>query len=227
MTYDGLALFRDITDSEVEAMIRCFRMYRGQYGPGASIRTYGEQGGEVGVILRGAAAVVRFDHAGNRTILERLVTGSVFGEVLAFTPALGDCLEVVSDGSSEVLFMSYDHMMKRCEKACSYHSKLVQNMFRLVTEQTRRLSLRVEILSRRSIRDKLLCYFRICCLEAGGPAFTLPFSLSALADYISADRSAMMRELGRMRQEGLVAVDGRRVTVADAPLPGEDPVRRV
>ena len=65
----------------------------------------------------------------------------------------------------------------------------------------------------RSIRDKLQCYFQIRRLETGSDSFTLPFTLSALADYISTDRSAMMRELKRMREEGLVDMEGRRVTL--------------
>ena len=212
MEYSRLALFQDIADSEVEAMIHCFRMRRAGFESGQTICTYGESGGEVGVLLRGQAALVRFDYAGTRTILEQMEAGSVFGEVLAFTPELGDCMEVVSCGSSEVLFMEYGHLMKRCERACAHHSKLVQNMFRLVAEHARRLSRRVEVLSRRSIREKLQCYFRICRLEAGTEVFTLPFTFSALADYISTDRSAMMRELKKMKEEGLVRVDGRSVT---------------
>lgn len=211
MEYSALSIFHDITNAEVDAMIQCFRMRRGEFAPGQTICVYGESGGEVGVLLRGEAELVRFDYAGTRTILERLETGGVFGEALAFTPTLGDCVEVVSAAGSEVLFMEYSHIMKRCEKACAHHSKLVQNMFRLVTEQTRRLSRRVEVLSRRSIREKLQCYFRICRLEAGSDDFTLPFTLSALADYISTDRSAMMRELKKMRTEGEVVINGRRV----------------
>ena len=99
------------------------------------------------------------------------------------------------------------------EKACRHHSLLVENLFRLMAEQARRLSRRVEVLSQRSIRDKLLCYFRILGLESGAETFTLPFSLSTLADYISTDRSAMMRELKKMRQDGVVAIDGRRVSL--------------
>lgn len=217
MEYGKLAIFRDIADRDVESMIRCFRMRRGRYAPGASICTYSGDGDEVGVLLRGAAEVVRFDDAGGRTILERLEAGGVFGEALAFTPDLGDCVEVVSNSDSEVLYMEYGHVMKRCEKACPYHSQLVQNMFGLVAEQTKLLSRRVEVLSRRSIREKLLCWFRLCCLDAGGDTFTLPFTLSALADYISADRSAMMRELRNMRRDGLIAMDGRRVTVLTPP----------
>ena len=213
MEYGSLALFYDITDQEVEAMIQCFRMRRCRFHPGQIICTYGESAGEVGVLVSGEAELVRLDYAGNRTILERLETGGVFGESLAFTPTLADCVEVVSAAGSEVLFMEYSHIMKRCENACAHHSKLVQNMFRLVAEQTRRLSQRVEVLSRRSIRDKLMCWFQLRRLAAGADSFTLPFTLSALADYISADRSAMMRELKRMKEEGLVEMDGRRVTL--------------
>ena len=214
MDYGGLAIFHDISNREVEAMIQCFQMRRGRFDSGRTIRAYGGGQGEVGVVLQGAAVLVRLDYAGTRTILERLEPGGVFGEALAFTPSLGDCVEVVSDGGTEVLFMEYSHIMKRCEKACSHHSKLVQNMFQLVAGQTQRLSRRVEVLSRRSIRDKLLCYFSICAQDAKSDTFTLPFTLSALADYISTDRSAMMRELKKMREQGVVLVDGRKVTLA-------------
>ena len=218
MEYSALSIFHDITNAEVDAMIQCFRMRRGEFAPGQTICVYGESGGVVGVLRRGEAELGRFDDAGTRTILERLETGGVFGEALAFTPTLGDCVEVVSDRNSEVLFMEYEHIMKRCERACTHHSKLVRNMFRLVADQTRRLSRRVEVLSRRSIRDKLQCYFRIRSLDAGGDTFALPFTLSALADYISTDRSAMMRELKKMKEEGLLRVDGRQVTLLE-PFP--------
>ncbi len=215
MNYGELEIFHDISNDEVEAMIHCFRMRRARFEAGRTICVYGECRGEVGVLLRGRAELVRFDQEGNRTILEQLEGGGVFGEELTFIPALGDCVEVVGSEECEVLFMEYAHIMKRCEKACAHHSKLVRNMFRLVTEQVRRLSRRVEVLSRRSIREKLLCCFRLCRLEAGTDTFQLPFTLSALADYISTDRSAMMRELKKMREEGLVVMDGRRVTLRE------------
>lgn len=212
--YTRFAIFRDISNSEVEAMILCFRMRRARFAPGATIRVYGGSR-DVGVVVRGAAELVRFDSAGTRTILERMETGGIFGELLAFTAELGDSLEVISAGECEVLFMDYAHIMKRCEKACRYHSRLVENLFRLVAQQARRLSRRVEVLSQRSIRDKLRCYFRILCLEYGTQTVTLPFSLSTLADYISTDRSAMMRELKRMRQDGIVSMEGRRVMLLE------------
>lgn len=213
MEYSQFEIFRDIADSEVEAMIHCFRMRHCRFRPGETVCVYGRGAGEVGVMVSGSAELVRFDFAGTRTILERLETGSVFGEILAFTADFGDCVEVTTAAGCEVLFMEYAHIMKRCEKACLHHSKLVQNMFRLVSGQTQRLSRRVEVLSRRSIRDKLQCYFHILRTEKGTDRFELPFTLSALADYISTDRSAMMRELKKMKEEGLLSLEGRTVTL--------------
>lgn len=147
-----------------------------------------------------------------RTILEHLERESVFGEMLMFDNIAGDSLTVVCEKDCRVWFIPADHLVHPCENACAHHSQMIQNMFRLVAEKASALSERVEVLSRRSIRDKLLCYFAIQAGRCGG-CFTIPFSLSTLADYISADRSAMMRELKKMREAGLVEVHGRQVCV--------------
>ena len=86
MDYTRFEIFQDISNSEVEAMINCFRMRRVRYGPGETIRVYGGSQ-DVGIVVRGEAELVRFDCAGTRTILERMETGGVFGELLAFTAA--------------------------------------------------------------------------------------------------------------------------------------------
>ena len=116
-----------------------------------------------------------------------------------------------------VIFLEKNSSSKaRCEKACDHHSRMVENMFRLVAEKATTLSERVEILSRRNIREKLMSYFTMQAAHCGENRFLLPFSLSALADYISTDRSAMMRELKKMREEGLVEVNGRQVIIHEA-----------
>ena len=63
------------------------------------------------------------------------------------------------------------------------------------------------------IREKLLCYFEQLARREKSETVTLPFSLSALAEYISADRSAMMRELKKLKEEGVVQTENRRVTI--------------
>ena len=195
-------------------MLPCFQAVGRSYQADELIYDFADaQQDDVGVIERGAAALIRIDEEGVATVMEELGPGGVFGRNLAFAGSAGDSLEVVCRTPCEVLFIDYPHILRRCESACAYHSTLVQNMLRLMADKAQALSERIDVLSRRSIREKLLCYFRQLAARAGGSSFTLPFSLSVLADYIATDRSAMMRELKRLREEGVVCSEGRRFTL--------------
>ena len=203
-------LFQDIGYDNYRQMLACFQAVEKSYGSEEVIYDFSDPSGSVGVVERGTASLIRIDEEGVATVLEELGTGGVFGKSLAFSTSGRDSLEVVCRTACDVVFIDYPHILKRCERACTHHSLLVQNMLRLISDKAQALSERVDVLSRRSIREKLLCYFAI---QAEEGQFTLPFTLSALADYIGSDRSAMMRELRKLRQEGLIQVDGRRITV--------------
>lgn len=206
-------LFRGISEESQQAMRTCFDMREVSFRADEVVYDFGAGRNMVGVLAEGAAVIERIDQQGNRTILERLESGGVFGEMLMFENVAGDSITVIAEEPCRVWFMQDEHMTRRCEKACAHHSRLVENMFHIMTEKAAALSERVEVLSRRSIREKLLCYFGLLAGQRQKPSFQLPFSLSALADYISADRSAMMRELKKMKDEHLVEVAGRQVTL--------------
>lgn len=207
-------LFQDISSEEYRRMMACFQAVERSYQADELIYDFSEAGrDDVGIVERGKAALIRIDEDGVATVLEELGPGGVFGRNLAFAGSLGDSLQVVCRAPCQVTFIDYPHILRRCENACSYHSALVQNMLRLMADKAQALSERIDVLSRRSIREKLLCYFRQLSSRSGGGSFTLPFSLSVLADYIATDRSAMMRELKRLREEGLVRSEGRRFTL--------------
>jgi len=199
-------LFEGITQEEVEQMLRCFCARTERCAAGDTVRAYRHSHGDVGILKSGALSIERIELDGGRTLLESLAPGGIFGEVLAFSSLARESMLVVARAPSEIVFIDYAHIIKRCEKACDHHSLLVRNILRLVADKTIRLS-------ERTIREKLLCYFSLSAAHAGGRAFLLPFSFSELADYICADRSAMMRELSRMRDAGLVQTEGRRIAL--------------
>jgi len=207
-------LFREISYDQYLLMLDCFRAVYKSYRPDDLIYDFAATSGDaVGIIERGSAALIRIDEDGVSTVLEELGPGGVFGRNLAFGAPGDDSLEVVCRSNCDVIFIDYVHILKRCERACTHHSVLVQNMLRLISDKAQKLSERVDVLSRRSIRDKLLRYFHQLAEKEGSETFTLPFSLSVLADYIATDRSAMMRELKRLREEGVICSDGRKITL--------------
>ena len=207
-------LFQDISYEDYRSLLTCFQAVQKAFRPDNLIYDFSAPNNDaVGIVERGGAALIRIDEEGVSTVMEELGPGGVFGRTLAFASSSGDSMEVVCRTPCDVLFIDYPHMLKRCEHACGHHSVLVQNMLRLMNDKAQALSQRVDVLSRRSIREKLLCYFRQLSKKAGSNTFVLPFSLSTLADYIATDRSAMMRELKRLREEGIVRSDGRQFTL--------------
>ena len=207
-------LFQDISYEEYCRMLDCFQAVQRSFRTDDLIYDFSsKESNVVGIIERGEASVIRIDKDGVSTVLEELSVGGVFGRTLAYAGSVRDSMEVVCRTPCDVLFIDYPHIFKRCEKACTHHSLLVQNMLRLMADKAQALSLRVDVLSRRSIREKLLCYFRQLSEQEGKQTFTLPFSLSTLADYIATDRSAMMRELKRLKEEGVIRSDGRKITL--------------
>lgn len=95
-------------------------------------------------------------------------------------------------------------MKHKCIPNCKFHQELVKNVYELVLNQFSILNNRIELLTQRSIKDKLLGYFSILSLENNNKTFALPISFTDLADYLSIDRSAMMRTIKSLQDEGII-----------------------
>ena len=204
-------LFEGIGEEDIRHMMECSGAKVKKFRTGEIICSFEGSADKVGVIICGEAELERVDYSGNRTVLEILQEGDVFGQTLAFGNLTGDMLDVVAKSCCNVVFIPADFVSSRCSNACFRHSLFVRNMLGIIAGKARSLSERIEVLSNRSIRDKLLCYFAINCAKSRSDKFTMPFSFTTLADYICCDRSAMMRELGQMKEEGLVSIDKREV----------------
>ena len=75
------------------------------------------------------------------------------------------------------------------------------------------LNTRIELLTKRSTRDKLITYFTSLSKKSFSKSFKLSLSLTDLADYLGVDRSAMMRELKLLKEDGFIQKDGNRITL--------------
>lgn len=205
-------IFDNIAESELDTMLECFHAKRKKFAAGSNLtaRTSGTQ--KLGVLLSGEADMVRFDYEGYRNIMEHLSAGDVFGEM--FTPSTeGDELAVVCERKCEVLFIDYEHIIKRCPNACASHSTVTSNLFRIMAEKLQNLRTHLEVLSQRTLRSKLLTYFRMLAKKEGNNSFTLPFTLADLSGYLFVDRSAMLREMKNLRDDKLLSSRGRKITL--------------
>ena len=204
------SIFEGIENIEIEKMLKCFEARKRIYKKDRTIVSNIINVKMVGIILSGTANMERYDYNGNRSIIEKLEKDSVFGEVFS---RLGSDISVVATSDCEILFIEYDHIINRCKNSCPYHNTLTNNMLKLLSKKIFELNQRVEILSKRTIRDKLLSYFELLASNNPKRSFTLPFTYTDLADYLSVDRSAMMREIKNLKEEGFIKTNARKITI--------------
>ena len=204
------SIFEGISEADIEKMLKCFEARKLTFKKDRTIVTNIINVKLIGIILSGTANMERYDYNGNRSIIEKLSPNSVFGEVFS---RLGSDISVIATSDCEVLFIEYEHIIKKCKKGCLYHNILTNNMLKLLSQKIVELNERVEILSKRSIRDKLLSYFELLASSNPKRSFLLPFTYTDLADYLSVDRSAMMREIKNLKEDGFIQKNGKKITI--------------
>lgn len=158
--------------------------------------------------------VVKLDYLGNRNILTELSTSEIFAETLACVGVKSSPVSVLSVTASEILFIDYSKIITACTSACVFHAKLIENMLRLIAAKNLLLNQKIELISKRTTREKLLTYFAFQAEKAGNKSFTIPFTRAETADFLCVDRSAMSRELCKLRDEGLLQFSKNSFTLA-------------
>lgn len=205
-----LTIFSNIENVDVERMLKCFDARKIEYKKDRTIISNVINASTVGIILSGTADMIRYDYNGSRTIIEKLEKDSVFGEVFSY---LGSDISVVATSDCEILFIEYNRLINRCKKNCVCHNVLTDNILKLLSKKIIELNGRLEVLSKRTIREKLLGYFNLMVKGKTNRYFYLPFSYTELADYLAIDRSAMMREIKNLKEDGIVTITGRKIVL--------------
>ncbi len=204
------SIFSGISEQEKNTIYSCFGAVKKTFEKGTTIARMSEKINRIGIIESGKAHIFCIDFDGRKCVMEHLEKGGVFGEIFSL-PMEQFAYYIEADSQCTVSYIEYSRIIHPCSNACTHHCNLLNNLFHMAAEKSRGLSLHINILSQRTTRQKLLTYFETQCIKTGTRDFVMPISFTALADYISSDRSAMMRELGKMKDEGLVSTKGRQI----------------
>lgn len=196
-------LFSGIEDAEIEAMTDCLGAEKREYGKDELVYRFGDTVESIGLVLTGKVYIVREDFWGNRNIVGMAGPGQTFAESYACTAApLG--VAVLAGEKTTVAFFRVRRVLTTCPNACAFHARLVRNLLSVLAEKNLAMNEKLTHVTQRTLREKLLSYLSSESARAGSARFDIPFNRQQLADYLSADRSALSAELSRMREEGVV-----------------------
>lgn len=194
----------------------CFCARETTYQNNETIMEYSSVMKKIGLMMEGQALLYCCDADGNEYIIDELKKDSVFGEPFLLS---GDSQHyyVRAQKMARVMFIDYEHVIKRCEQACAHHSQMVSNLLQLIAVQSRQQTERIYMLSRSSTRKKILSYLNALSAERHSRILTLPMSYTALAQYLSVDRSAMTRELKSLEEEEILEKKGKQIILLSPP----------
>ena len=200
-------LFAGVNEEEISTMLSCLDAKLGTYKKGEYVYRQGERINHITVLVDGSLHIQSDDYWGTRSIINRIDVGEMFGEAY-MSPESGALInDVVAIEDSTVIFFDVKRIITTCSSACRFHSMVVQNIFFAISEKNRKLVQKLGHMSKRTTREKLISYLSEEARKNSSNSFTIPFNRQQLADFLSIDRSAMSKELCKMRDEDLIEIE--------------------
>lgn len=211
-------LFTGASESEISAMLSCLQAKAVTYEKGEYVLRQGEHLSRIMILVEGALHIQREDYWGNRSIVNSIGIGEMFGEAYV-APDSGPLLnDVVAVQDSTVVFFDAGKTLTVCSSACKFHSMVVQHLFYAISDKNRKLVQKLGHMAKRSTREKLISYLSEEAGKHNSGTFTIPFNRQQLADFLAVDRSAMSNELSKMRKEGLLTFEKNKFTLLQATV---------
>lgn len=211
----NIPLFKGIKTEEFGALFACIGAKKESYPKGDFIFLNGSATNSIGIVLCGRVQVIKEDIFGNRAIINDLGPKAVFGESFVCGGSYVLTVSVQAAEDSDVLFLPFERVMHMCPSACGFHNTMIKNMVEMLARKNLKLVEKLEVTTKHSLREKMLTYLSQLAQEQGSTTVTSPLGRIDLAGLLGADRSALTREINRMRDAGLITFDKNTYTLLD------------
>ena len=167
------------------------------------------------ILVEGVAKIINTNYLGEETLIEELYENSVFGTNIS-NISNNEC-EIQAIEPCRIIVLDYNKLTKVDNLNFSYYNTFIFNLFQILNEKFKEVNNRIQILTKKNIRDKLLAFFENEYRRSRSQNIYLPNNFKNLADYLSVNRSAMFRELKSLKEENFIKVTGKRITLLYIP----------
>ena len=198
------AFFKNISKADLPSLLGCLSAKVRLYQKGSYIFFAGDKSHFLGIVQAGVAAVIKENEDGTRNIISKLGIAEMFGEAYMLKGEKSTPVSVIALEECEVLLLDYNKITTVCPATCAFHIQVIKNMTELLVEKVVMLSNKLNIVSKKTIREKLMAFLKMQRDYTKSDKFVINYSREQLADFLYIDRSAMSRELGKMRNDGLI-----------------------
>ena len=199
-------LFKNIAVTNIPKVLNCLGCFKKVYAKNEIIFSANDPICHAGIILKGLVDINQASIDGNYNLINQVLPGELFGGALACSSNNHHLLEITASAYTEILFIGIPKISSPGSCQCPYRLIVLENLLLIIANQNVYLNKKIQLVTEKSLRNKLCLYFSHLSKEQLSTTINLPFRREKLAHYLSADRSAISRELMRMEKDGLIQV---------------------
>lgn len=203
-------MFQNIDESNIKKIINKLDGRKMTFRKGTTVMSNISNISEIGLIVKGSCDLLKYDLNGNITILDSLKENEIFGSLFS---ANTEYSSVITTSESDIIYFNINTILDKCTKKENNTDIVINNMMKLLNKKITDLNNRIEILTKKTIREKIMKYFENECRKKASNYFYLNISYTHLADFLSVDRSAMSREIKHLKEEGFIEIIGKKITI--------------
>jgi CRP-like cAMP-binding protein len=197
-------LFHGISESELASLVKCAGCTFKSFSKGETVYMAGQFVREIGLVISGCVHAVKDDAWGNSNIFAEITDGEMFAESFV-CGGLGILpMSVVAVRDTRTMFFDFQRIISTCSSACVFHTILIRNMVSVFARRNIMLAGKMEHITKRTTKEKLLSYLSEQAKLSGSRSFCIPFNRQELADYLSVERSALSAEMSKLKAESVI-----------------------
>ena len=197
-------LFKNINKDDLLSVIKCLGGIIKSYSKDDIIISEGDNADILGVILEGSVHITRIDYYGNRDIIAGFKKGEIFGETISIIDNNKMLVNVIADEDTKVLIIKMKKILSPCDKPCYFHKEILLNLLHALAKKNIMFNKKIEIMSKKTTKEKLMCYLSFQAKENNSSEFEIPFNRQELADYLGVERSGLSVEINKLKKEGII-----------------------
>ena len=197
-------LFSGLSDGELQQSLKLLEASVAEYGRGTFIHRSDERLAFFGLVLSGSVQVYTDDINGDLMMMANVTAGETFGESLCYLNIERTQVFISTQEGAKVLRLRTDAFLGHNAESKRLEGLLYRNFVSMLAERTLSMNERIQVLSKKTLREKLMTFFSQCEKKYRARSFTLPFDRAGLAIYLGSDRAALSRELSAMRRDGII-----------------------
>ena len=215
--FDSHPMFEGISLTNCEALTNCLGCTEKTYMKDQIISTAELYSRQIGIIVSGCIHTIQEDVWGRCAFLSYTNEDGIFGDVLIGGSSAERGIIYKAAEPTTVLYLPVDRILHPCRNSCPFHHELSRNLFRMISQKNAVLTEKIEVTSKSSLREKILAYLSIEAHRSGSTGFTIPLNRSEMADYLCTNRSALSRELAKMKKDGIIDYESNTFRILNVP----------